>query len=136
MSNVVINREHMLDADMFVGLLERSGLAARRPVDDGERIAQMCASANLIVTARVDDTLIGVARSLTDFAYVCYCADLAVDRDYQGEGIGRRLLAQTRALLHPSARLILLAAPGARSYYEHIGMGRIEDCFAEPAQKP
>ncbi len=39
----------------------------------------MCENANLIVTARLDGKLIGVARSITDFAYCTYLSDLAVD---------------------------------------------------------
>ncbi|MFP3921772.1 MAG: GNAT family N-acetyltransferase [Dichotomicrobium sp.] len=132
MSEIIIDREATLDPDEFLSVLERSGLGERRPVDDAERVAQMCANANLIVTARDNGALVGVARSLTDFAYVCYCSDLAVDRAHQGRGIGRRLLAHTRELIHPAARLVLLAAPASISYYEHIGMSRVSVCFADP----
>lgn len=133
MSEIIINRETTLEPDEFLSVLERSGLDERRPVDDAGRIAQMCTNANLIVTARDNDgALVGVARSLTDFAYVCYCSDLAVDRAHQGRGIGRKLLAQTRELIHPAARLVLLSAPASISYYEHIGMSRVSVCFADP----
>jgi GNAT superfamily N-acetyltransferase len=93
----------------------------------------MAANGNLIVTARDNGTMIGVSRSVTDFAYCCYCSDLAVDRAYQGQGVGRRLLEATQAALHPKATLYLIAAPKAVSYYEHIGMLRNERCFAIPA---
>jgi GNAT superfamily N-acetyltransferase len=56
-----------------------------------------------------------------------------VDRAYQGQGVGRRLLEATQAALHPKATLYLIAAPKAISYYEHIGMLRNERCFAIPA---
>jgi hypothetical protein len=36
--------------------------------------------ADPIVTARVDDHLVGVARALTDVSFCCYLSDLAVDR--------------------------------------------------------
>ncbi|HET8597740.1 MAG TPA: GNAT family N-acetyltransferase [Castellaniella sp.] len=35
-------------------------------------------------------------RSLTDWSYACYLSDLAVDRDFQGMGIGRGLIELTR----------------------------------------
>jgi GNAT superfamily N-acetyltransferase len=129
MSAIIYSREHNLGAGEFAGVLQRSGLAGRRPVDDPERIAAMLANANLIVTARDGAKLIGVSRCVTDFAYCCYCSDLAVDAAYQRRGIGRALLEATRAALHPKATLLLIAAPAAISYYEHIGMERFVQCF-------
>ncbi len=127
---VRISVEPALDPQDFVDVLNRSGLGERRPVDDPVRVSQMLEHANLTLTARDGEALIGVARSLTDFAYVCYCADLAVDRAYQGRGVGRALLRETRARLHPQAKLYLRAAPGAITYYEHLGLPRFADFFA------
>jgi GNAT superfamily N-acetyltransferase len=130
MAAIEIGREDALSAEEFLDVLHSSGLAERRPVDDPDRIAAMVAGADLTVTARDGGKLIGVSRCGTDFAYFCYCSDLAVDRAYQKQGIGRRLLEETRALLHPKATLYLIAAPAAVSYYEHIGMTRHDRCFA------
>jgi GNAT superfamily N-acetyltransferase len=130
MAEIEIEREERLSAREFLDVLHRSGLAERRPVGDLERIASMLDCANLVITARQDGTLIGISRCITDFAYCCYCSDLAVDKAYQGQGIGRRLLDATRAALHPKAALYLIAAPAAVSYYEHIGMTRHDRCFA------
>ena len=135
MSDIVIRTEPRLAAEEFLAVLERSDLAGRRPVGAPERIAEMLAHGNLIITARDGGKIIGVSRSVTDFAYCCYCSDLAVDRDYQGRGIGRELLRATQAALHPKATLYLIAAPKAISYYEHIGMLRNDRCFAIAASE-
>ena len=66
-------------------------LGERRPVNDFNRIKKMCENANLIITARLDGKLIGVARSVTDFAYCTYLSDLAVDKEYQKQGIGKMI---------------------------------------------
>ena len=113
--------KHLTPAE-FVSVLERSGLAERRPVADPARIEQMLEHADLLVSAWDGGLLVGVARSVTDFAYCCYLSDLAVDRNYQGQGIGRRLVEETQHALHPGATVILLAAPAARGYYPKIGM--------------
>jgi GNAT superfamily N-acetyltransferase len=105
----------------FADVLRRSTLAERRPVHDGECLAQMVAGASLWATCRKDRQLIGVARSVTDFAYCCYLSDLAVDVAYARQGIGRQLIAKTRARLGPRCSLILLSAPAAVEYYPHIG---------------
>lgn len=81
----------------------------------------MVEHASLMVTAWDGDTLVGVARSLTDFAYCCYLSDLAVDVGYQRQGIGRELLCLTRRQLAPACKLILLAAPAATGYYPKLG---------------
>jgi GNAT superfamily N-acetyltransferase len=135
MPDIVIKTEERLAAEEFLAVLECSGLAGRRPVEAPERIAAMLAHANLIITARDGGKIVGVSRSVTDFAYCCYCSDLAVDRDYQGQGIGRQLLEATKAALHPKATLYLIAAPKAISYYEHIGMLRNDRCFAIAASE-
>ncbi len=130
MAEVEIRREQGLSVPEFLDVLHRSGLAERRPVDELDRIAAMLANANLFITARDEGKLVGVSRCATDFAYFCYCSDLAVDKAYQKSGIGRRLLDATRAELHPKATLYLIAAPAAVSYYQHIGMTRHDRCFA------
>lgn len=110
-----------LTSEQFVDLLERSGLAERRPVDDRACVSQMLANADLLVTAWIDGTLVGVARSVTDFGYCCYLSDLAVDRSVQRTGIGRELIRLTRDRLGPRCKLILLSAPAASEYYPRIG---------------
>jgi len=110
-----------IDEAEFVDLLKRSTLAERRPVDDARCIRAMLRHANLLCTAWVDDKLVGVARSVTDFEYCCYLSDLAVDAAYQKRGIGRELIRCTQANLGPRAKIILLAAPKAENYYPRIG---------------
>ncbi len=112
---------------LFIDVLERSGL--RRPVNDVARIAAMLTHANLIVTAWEDVTLVGVSRALTDFSYCCYLSDLAVDKAYQKQGIGRRLIEETHHHAGVHTSLILLSVPDAMSYYSHIGMEKIENGF-------
>jgi GNAT superfamily N-acetyltransferase len=114
-------RDRPLTRAQFRDLLQCSGLAARRPVDDPATLDAMLAHADLLVTAWDGDRPVGVARSLTDYRYCCYLADLAVDRAWQRQGVGRRLLAATRTALAPGCMLLLLAAPAAAAYYPRVG---------------
>lgn len=118
-----------LSAVAFIDLLERSGLAERRPVGEPARIETMLRQADLIVTATIGDKLVGVARSITDFVYCLYCSDLAVDRAAQGRGVGKELLRQTRAAVGPGTNCLLLSAPKAVSFYEAAGLERHPQCF-------
>ena len=129
---ILVSQESSLGVDDFVDILERSGLAERRPVRDRPRVAKMREGADLIVVARDDENdgrLVGVSRCITDFAYCCYCSDLAVDRDYQGRGIGADLISASREHAGEGCAFFLISAPAAESYYEHIGMPRIERVF-------
>lgn len=121
-----------IGAREFADVLRRSGLAERRPADDPARLQRMLDHANLIVTARraADGRLVGIARSLTDWSYATYLCDLAVDQAHAGEGIGRRLIAQTRKAAGEECALVLVAAPGATGFYERIAMPRCETAFA------
>jgi predicted N-acetyltransferase YhbS len=113
--------ERRITAAEFIDLLRRSTLAERRPVDDLCTMEAMLAHAGILCTAWYGELLVGVARSVTDFAYCCYLSDLAVDMAYQGQGVGKRLIQLTREQLGPRAKIILLSAPAAESYYPKVG---------------
>jgi len=128
MNQIVYTIEKSLDVSEFIEVLKNSTLAERRPINDEQRISSMCNNANLIVTARVEGTLVGVARSITDFVYCTYLSDLAVDVKFQNTGIGKKLIEETKKAT-PQAKLILLSAPAAVDYYPRIGMTKHNHCY-------
>ena len=77
-----------------IDLYNRSGLGERRPVDRPDIFAGMLKNANLTVTAWD-----GVRLA----------------------GIGRALIAETRARLASECMIVLLAAPQANGYYPKVG---------------
>ena len=110
-----------LDLDQVLDLYRASTLGERRPVDDRAIMADMIRHANLVVTAWEGDMMVGISRSLTDFTYVAYLADLAVRDTHQKLGIGRELIARTRAEMGPRSMIVLLSAPAAVDYYPKLG---------------
>lgn len=110
-----------LSTEEFINVLVASSLAERRPVKDRNCIKGMLENSNLIVTARCNNKLIGIARSVTDFHYCCYLSDIAVDQAHQHSGIGKELIRLTQYQLGERCKLILLSAPGAADYYPKIG---------------
>jgi predicted N-acetyltransferase YhbS len=109
------------DAAAAIDLYRRSTLGERRPIDRPDRFARMMANATLVITAWDGAKLIGIARTLTDYSYTAYLADLAVDAAWQRRGIGRALIAATRAQLDPECTITLLSAPAANDYYARLG---------------
>ena len=92
----------------------------------------MLRNADIIMTARCDGLLVGVARAVSDFSFCTYLSDLAVDENFQRRGIGRELIRRTQEAAGMNAKVILIAAPKAVDYYPHIGMVRHDSCWLYP----
>lgn len=123
-----------INTEQFIALLNSSGLAERRPVQDYACMEGMLLNSNLIISAWHGTELIGIARCMTDFHYACYLSDLAVNQQYQKSGIGKELQKLAQQQLGPRCKLILIAAPSANTYYGHIGFSHNPRCWVlEPA---
>jgi ribosomal protein S18 acetylase RimI-like enzyme len=123
-----MNITYKLGNDLDPGAVNELYLSAglKRPTDL-PRLAAMYRASNLVISAWDGDRLVGVARSLTDFRFACYLSDLAVHADYQRQGIGKRLIAETEKYLGEESMLLLLAAPTAKDYYGHIGFDAVQN---------
>jgi len=121
-----------LDVSQVAALYERATL--RRPTRDTVRMGRMLEHANLVVGAWDGERLIGVARALTDFGWVCYLADLAVDPDYQRRGVGRELIRRVREYVGPEISIVLRAAPLAADYYHRIGFTHLDNAWILPGE--
>lgn len=110
-----------IPVDVVKALYQASTLGERRPINDPGTLEAMMRHANLVVTAWDGEELVGISRTLTDFAYVGYLSDLAVHARCQRQGIGIGLIEHTRKAMGPKSKLILLAAPAAVDYYPRIG---------------
>jgi GNAT superfamily N-acetyltransferase len=121
MSEVVYAREQNLSVDDYIDVVGHSALGPTRPLNDRDRVAAMLAGADLIVSARLDGRCVGVARCLTDFAWVAYLGDLAVHDGYQGRGIGKGLLEKTHQEVGDKVGVALLSVPEAVPFYEKAG---------------
>jgi ribosomal protein S18 acetylase RimI-like enzyme len=129
---IVYAVEPDLSPQAFRDILVASTLSERRPVDDSERLDRMLRHADIIVTARDGERLVGISRAITDFAYCCYLSDLAVDVAYQHQGIGKRLIDETRIRAGECTTLVLVSAPAAETYYPKIGLRQRPSCWEIP----
>ncbi|CDX26028.1 conserved hypothetical protein [Mesorhizobium sp. ORS 3324] len=131
-SKILYASEPSLDVAEFRRVLVESGLGETRPIDDEARLKAMLGNANLVLTARLDvegKPLVGVARGVTDFSWVCYISELAVSASAQGLGIGKGLMDEARRQLGPAVGISLISLPDAVGFYERIGMKRMADAF-------
>ena len=114
-------------AEQVIELYDNAGLP--RPTKDPERIKKMYENSDLIVTAWDKELLVGVSRSITDWNWSCYLADLAVRQDYQKFGIGKKLVELTKVELGEQSMVLLLSVPAAMEYYPKIGFTKLDNSF-------
>ena len=117
-----------LTVKQVCAVYDRSGI--KRPTTEPQRMALMLRHSNLVVSAWMDSTLVGVARAFADYGWVCYLADLAVDQTVQRCGIGRALIARVQQEIGPESQLVLLSAPDAMAYYPKVGFEPIHNGWA------
>lgn len=119
--NIEYRDNAQITVEVAIDLYKRSTLGERRPVDRPEIFEGMLENASLTISAWHGDRIVGISRTLTDFTYVAYLADLAVDIDFQRQGIGKQLIEETKRRLGRECMIVLLAAPKANDYYPKLG---------------
>lgn len=73
--------------------------------------------------------LVGISRSITNWAWSCYIAGLAVNKDYQKLGIGKKLIEMTKEQVGEQSMVLLLSIPSALQYYPKVGFQKQETSF-------
>jgi len=121
MTEILYRHDAEITVEQAIDLYKRSTLGERRPVHRPDIFAGMLKHADITITAWDGEKVVGIARTLTDQTYVAYLADLAVDADYQRQGIGKRLVGETKQKLGPECMIVLLATPQANDYYPKLG---------------
>src|SRR5690606_10030452 len=102
-------------AGQIIELYENACLP--RSTNDKERIQKMFENSSLVITAWDNELLVGVSRSVTDWVWSCYLADLAVRTGYKKSGIGKKLVELTKKAVGEQSMVLLLSVPSAMEYY-------------------
>ena len=124
-------KEERISSKEYIEFLKRTDLGSQYPKERfEERIARLVTTVSLSLIARNEEGMIvGVLFGLTDYAYWLYVTDLGVDRDYEGQGIGRQLmkLAHERAGGEKDIAVYLVANENAIPFYKKLGMVKADD---------
>ncbi len=120
-----------LSAGEYVDFLKRTDLGSQYPRERfAERIPRLLENASVSLVARNDENrVVGVLLGLTDFAYWLYVTDLGVDRAYERQGIGSRLMKQAHEMAggEKDIAVYLIANERAVPFYEKLGMKKADD---------
>ena len=120
-----------LKPEEYIDFLKRTDLGSQYPRERfSERIPKLLENASISLTARNDENrIVGVLLGLTDFAYWLYVTDLGVDRNYERQGIGRKLMKQAHEMAggKKDIAVYLIANEQAVPFYEKLGMKIADD---------
>ena len=99
-----------------------------RPTHSAEDVWTMFENASLVLTARHQGQLVGIARVLSDGVLYSYLCDLAVEPDVQRLGVGRALVD---AVLErcKGTELVLRDSDISSGFYAHLGFERVENAW-------
>lgn len=122
MDGAKIEIEPLPDAAELLALYDSVGWTAY--TQDPESLLEAIRRSTLVVTARDDGELVGIARCLTDSVSIWYLQDIIVHPDHQRSGIGTALFRECLAPFSAVQRRVLLtdAEPYQRAFYESLGL--------------
>lgn len=131
MNQSITITEERISAGEYIDFLKRTDLGSQYPKERfAERIPVLVNNVSISLAARNEGgLLVGVLFGLTDYAYWLYVTDLGVDRDYEGQGIGRTLMktAHEKAGGEKDIAVYLIANENAVPFYEKLGMKKADD---------
>lgn len=78
----------------------------------------------------VDSLLIGAGRALADGVDCSYICDVAVYPQYQGLGLGKKIVQNLVQLSQGHNKIILYANPGKEGFYSKLGFMKMNTAMA------
>ena len=124
-------KEERISAEEYIDFLKRTDWGSQYPKERfAERINKLVKNVNISLVARNEEGLaVGVLFALTDFAYWLYITDLGVDRKYERQKIGSRLIktAHETAGGEKDIAIYLIANENAMPFYEKYGLKMADD---------
>ena len=131
MNTETVIKTERVSAQEYIDFLKRSDLGSQYPKERfEERIAKLVQNVNISLTARNEKhELVGVLFGLTDFCYWLYVTDLGVDRNYERQGVGKRLMKTAHEIAggEKDIAVYLIANENAVPFYEKLGMKKADD---------
>ncbi|VAW57772.1 Acetyltransferase, GNAT family [hydrothermal vent metagenome] len=78
----------------------------------------------------LEGNLIGAGRALADGVDCSYICDIAIQPEYQGNGLGHEVISKLVALSATHKKIILYSAPGKETFYKKNGFKKMRTAMA------
>lgn len=122
MENIAYSLTKQIEAIELIGLYNAVGWSAY--TNSPDTLLAAIQGSHTVAVAHVGNQLVGLARSISDGASICYLQDILVHPDHHRAGIGRGL-AELIFAQYPGVRQKVLLTddePGQKAFYESLGM--------------
>jgi ribosomal protein S18 acetylase RimI-like enzyme len=120
---ITFSERRDVDLAQLSRLFQQAPWAKGRTFDDAR---EMLKHTDVIISAWDGERLVGFGRVLTDYVYRASIWDVIIDKAYQGQGIGTRLVEHI--LHHPKLKRVELFWLCTRTpdFYERLGFSSKE----------
>ncbi|MDQ0095459.1 GNAT family N-acetyltransferase [Paeniglutamicibacter psychrophenolicus] len=127
MENIAYSLTKQIETAELVALYDAVGWSAY--ADSPGTLLAAIQGSHTVAVARAGGQLVGLARSISDGASICYLQDILVLPGHHRAGIGRGL-AELLFAQYPGVRQKVLLTddePGQKAFYESLGMTQASD---------
>jgi len=110
-----------IEKEKIIALYKANGWSAAENPDE---LYKALMNSHSFVTAWDGDKLIGLGSAISDGYLVVYYPHLLVHPEYQGNGIGKKIMAKMQEKYEEFHMQMLVADGNAISFYEQVGFER------------
>jgi GNAT superfamily N-acetyltransferase len=89
-----------------------------------EKLIPALRNSHTLVTARIDNELVGIGNAISDGHLVVYYPHMLVHPAYQGKGIGRKMMQAMQSIYGDYHQQMLTADGEAIEFYKALGFER------------
>ena len=119
--DIRISETRDIEREKIIALYKANGWSAAEKADELHKALR---NSHALVTAWDGDKLVGLGNAISDGYLVVYYPHLLVHPEYQGEGIGKKIVARMRDKYSGFHMQMLVADGEAIDFYEKVGFVR------------
>lgn len=115
--------EEKINYDEFLDIIESVGFKTYSK----EQVEKALENTMYMVKALVDDKVVGIGRVVGDFSIVCCLTDICVRPEYQGRGIGLKIVDKLKSMIENGVnngekmQVELVPTAGNEEFYKKAG---------------
>jgi len=121
-----VNDHNEVDWDELSELYRIAPLGKKSPED----LATVFSNSRFKCFVYSNGSLVGVGRALADGVDCSYICDVAVNPEYQGLRIGKKIIEKLVVLSKGHRKIILYANPGKEGFYSNLGFLKMNTAMA------